>query len=66
MTDAEKVRLYKACCQKAVEAIPYLNVCIEHDNFMVYKPIGSLVGKFETIDSLYYFLCGYEWGTKDG
>ena len=61
MTDAEKVRLYQLCCQKAADIVPGIDIKIECCVFGLYKSRGHIIGKFDTIDSLYHFLCGLEW-----
>lgn len=59
--DGYDLQLY----QKAKEKAESLNLCIETTgvNLLLRRlPKGETMGGFETMDNLYSFLCGYDWG----
>lgn len=62
--DAHLVSKWLMCKEKAKDT--GLDVDYLGDIFKVTGANGRHLGMFSTVDDVYSFLCGYEWGHADG
>ena len=64
MNDAEKMGVYLNCNKKADDLD--LNVKLNGSIISLSSNTRINIGSFDSIDGLWNFLCGYEWGYEKG
>jgi hypothetical protein len=61
--DADQVKKWQLCEKKARDNGLVLTI---KSTFALRKYAGQMLGTFSTVDELFCFLCGYEWGWSGG